>query len=220
MINLFPIQYLTGDVDGFTHQQQAESACALGLKWIQLRSKKMAYEELLQTAIDIRNITHKYGATFIVNDFSSIAHLSGADGVHLGKEDENLVACRKQYPKLLIGYSCNTIDDIIYAQQHKADYCGIGPYRFTHTRSKLNPILGIEGLTQIMKEYKKNNLNIPLVAIGGISTGDIQDIFSLGIRSVALSSFITQAIQHSNTIAIQQLLQETKIYSDEHFISQ
>lgn len=193
-MKFYPIQYLTVDMDGFTHQQQAKAACAAGFRWIQLRSKNMHQEEWLRTARDIREITHQYKATFIVNDNSEIAMASNADGVHLGKEDDDLRSCRKHYPNMLIGYSCNTISDIEYAQNNGADYCGIGPFRYTTTRTKLNPILGIDGLMQIMQQYNEKNLSIPLYAIGGITALDIVPIIGTGIHGVAVSSYITNAL--------------------------
>ncbi len=205
-MKFYPVQYLTADVEGFTHQQQAETACASGFRWIQFRSKIMSKDEMLQTARDIRSITDKYKAMFIVNDLSEIAFQVKADGVHLGKEDESLITCRQHYPDLMIGYSCNTVADIAFAQHHGADYCGIGPYRYTSTRAKLNPILGYDGLKQIMNEVKANRLSIPVFAIGGVTAQDIPMLQSLGVSGVALSSYITNALLHSDEQRISELI--------------
>ena len=78
-------------------------------------------------------------------------------------------------------------------QQPMVNYFGCGPFRFTHTKQKLSPILGIEGYKEIVKKKLEHNIEIPIVAIGGIANADIPHILETGIDGIALSSSILRA---------------------------
>ncbi len=210
---MFPVQFLTTDLPTYTHVQQVKDACEQGLKWIQYRTKNTPLEQWIDTAKEIRAITKAYNAVFIVNDNPEVAEKSDADGLHIGKEDAAISLCRKRFSNKILGYSCNHIDDVIYAQQEGASYAGIGPYRFTTTRQKLNPILGAELLKKIIVDYKQNHLKIPLVAIGGIELNDIESLCKIGIQHVALSSFIVKALLTHQYESITQVLDTFKKYN-------
>ena len=74
-----------------------------------------------------------------------------------------------------------------------ADYIGCGPFRFTTTKEKLSPILGLEGYREIIQKMKAENINIPIVAIGGITKEDIPEIMKTGVNGIALSGSILNA---------------------------
>ena len=73
----------------------------------------------------------------------------------------------------------------------KCDYIGLGPFRFTTTKEKLSPILGIEGYQEILKELKNRNIDIPIYAIGGIEIEDVEKLEQAGVYGVAVSGLIT-----------------------------
>ena len=76
-------------------------------------------------------------------------------------------------PDIIIGGTANTIDDVIRLHKQGADYIGCGPFRFTTTKKNLSPILGLDGYKSIVLKMKESGINLPIVAIGGITVEDI-----------------------------------------------
>ncbi len=73
------------------------------------------------------------------------------------------------------------------------NYFGCGPFRFTSTKKNLAPILGLDGYREIMKKMKENNIDIPLVAIGGITKDDVPELMKTGIDGIAISGSVLRA---------------------------
>lgn len=185
------LQYIT------TNASMAEKACVGGIDWVQLRLKNISYDDYRTAALEVQAVCKKYNATFIVNDNVALALDINADGVHVGKEDpllqtdiDTLLA-----RKMIIGCTVNTIDDIMHFEGKPVSYLGHGPFRFTATKQKLNPILGIEGYQRIFNELKdKNKLDIaPIIGIGGITEQDIPGLMSTGLHGIAVSGAISNA---------------------------
>ena len=117
-----------------------------------------------------------------------------ADGVHLGKNDMPIAEARKILGKdFLIGGTANTFDDVQAHYEAGADYIGCGPFRFTTTKEKLSPILGLEGYRSIVQQMKAEGIHLPIVAIGGITLEDIPAIMQTGVTGIALSGTILRA---------------------------
>ena len=74
-----------------------------------------------------------------------------------------------------------------------ADYIGCGPFRFTTTKKKLSPILGLDGYSRIIEQMNTYGINIPIIAIGGILLQDVSDIMQTGVSGVAVSGAILNA---------------------------
>ena len=182
------LHYITQDVDGFSHSQLAEFACKGGANWIQLRVKNKSYEELLRIAQETKIVCLKYGSKLIINDNVRIAKEIFANGVHLGKEDMNPKEARKILGNnFIIGGSTNNMEDVRRQMSDGCDYIGVGPYRFTSTKEKLNPVLGLEGIKKITEQFGNK---IPMIAIGGIKIEDVRSLMQTGIHGVAVSSAI------------------------------
>ena len=157
---------------------------------------KGASETLFEeTALAIQKMCRAHGATFIVDDNVLLAKKIGADGVHLGKSDMPISEARKILGEdIIIGGTVNSFEDIATTLQTTApDYFGCGPYRYTTTKQNLAPILGIEGYSEIVRKMRMHHINIPIVAIGGITKSDIPAILSCGADGIALSSGILSA---------------------------
>lgn len=96
-------------------------------------------------------------------------------------------------PDKIIGATANSFDDIRMAVAAGADYIGLGPFRFTTTKAKLSPVLGLEGYADIMQKCRLEGINIPIIAIGGILADDMAQIMATGVSGVAISGAILNA---------------------------
>lgn len=165
-----------------------------GCKWVQLRMKDAPEEEVLACAKEALPLCRQHGAKFILDDHVELVETAGADGVHLGKNDMPVDEARKILgPDKIIGGTANTIDDIIRLHRQGADYIGCGPFRFTTTKKKLSPVLGLEGYRDIVLKMRENGIDLPIVAIGGITVDDIPAIMGTGVTGIALSGAILNA---------------------------
>ena len=96
-------------------------------------------------------------------------------------------------PQKIIGATANTFGDIERAAAQGADYIGLGPFRFTRTKEKLSPILGIEGYREILARCAERGIRLPVVAIGGITAADVDALMATGIAGIALSGALLNA---------------------------
>lgn len=164
-------------------------ALAGGVTCVQLREKNLETREFLEEARALRAATRELSVPLIINDRAEIALAVGADGVHLGQRDLPLPAARKLGPPgWLIGVSAESVEDAIRAEREGADYVGVSPVFATPTKTDHAPPLGLEGLRAIRAAVK-----IPLVAIGGIQTGNARDVIRAGADGLAVVSAILAA---------------------------
>ncbi len=187
------LQFITHKNEKYGYIESAKLALEGGCRWIQLRMKNVPDEEFLIAANEVKQLCRQYNATFILNDRAHLCREIGADGVHLGKSDIHPAEARKLLGyKYIIGATANTFDDIQNHAEAKVDYIGLGPFRFTTTKEKLSPMLGLEGYRHIMEQCLKHGIDIPVVAIGGIRQDDIADILQTGVSGIAFSSLILE----------------------------
>jgi len=190
----FPkLHYVSQEKEGLTHLQAIKNACEGGCKWVQLRMKNASSQEFLDTAIEAKKICDKYQAKLTINDNVQVALESGADGLHLGKEDMLPSEARKVVGDIIIGGTATSWEDILHLAKEQVDYIGLGPFRYTSTKDKLSPILGLEGYAELMHKMKAEAIDIPVLAIGGIELQDISSILETGIWGIAVSGLITNA---------------------------
>lgn len=202
------LHFISQETPGQTHLQCIEKACAAGVKWVQLRVKDRSIKEIIAIALQAKDTCDSWGAKLIINDHPLVAKEVDAFGLHLGKEDISVNQAREIVgDKMIIGGTANTIEDIITHTNHGANYIGCGPFRFTKTKVKLSPILGLDGYRRIISEARKLKLGIPIIAIGGIATEDIVSILETGVYGIAVSSLIAFAEDpHQQVTTITQLL--------------
>lgn len=216
MNSISPLQFITGDA------RLAEKALQCGVDWIQLRLKNIREEIFREKALEVRELCRYNHAKLIINDNVPLAFDIGADGVHLGKEDVSPEKARKFLGSdAVIGCTANTYEDIIRLSQYKVDYIGLGPFRFTTTKSELSPILGIEGYKTIFKSLQTHQDVFPspyfyspvppIIAIGGITPSDVKDLLETGVFGVAVSGSIANAESMEKTINKFRILLTTSI---------
>jgi thiamine-phosphate pyrophosphorylase len=188
------IQFISHFTEQHTYLDSIRLALEGGIKWVQLRMKDATEDEFISVGTEVRKLCDQYGATFIIDDHVELVHKLKADGVHLGKNDMPIAEARNILGKdIIIGGTANTFEDIAAHYQATANYIGCGPFRFTTTKKGLSPTLGLEGYRNIMTKVKEAGINIPVVAIGGITAEDIPDIMQTGISGIALSGAILRA---------------------------
>ncbi|MCZ4696222.1 thiamine phosphate synthase [Ancylomarina euxinus] len=198
--NISSFQFITNDFSELDELEQIRQVCEAGANWIQLRLKNRSTEDIIQLGKHAAEICQHYQATFILNDHAHLVKEIGADGVHLGKADMSPIEARELLGvNYIIGGTANNMDDV--HQLHKAgvDYIGLGPFRFTHTKKNLAPVLGLEGYKEILQACQNGNINTPIVAIGGIEVEDTTKLMEIGLNGIALSSSVTSAKNISNT---------------------
>ena len=188
------VQFIMHYTDRYTYLDSVHIALEGGCRWIQLRMKEASTEEIIPIAKEAMAMCHMYGATFIIDDHVELVKLLGADGVHLGKNDMPISKARRILGKnFIIGGTANTFEDVRMHAEAGADYIGCGPFRFTTTKKNLSPVLGLEGYTDIVSKMKAEGINLPIVAIGGITKEDIPSLMKTGINGIALSGSILRA---------------------------
>ncbi|MDR1698593.1 MAG: thiamine phosphate synthase [Prevotellaceae bacterium] len=190
----FSFQFITHTNEKYNYLQSAELALAGGCRWVQLRMKDAPLHEVEKTALKLREMCREAGATFIIDDHVALAKKVGADGVHIGKTDMPPEEARAILGKdFIIGGTANTFEDIKRLAAAGVDYVGLGPFRFTQTKKNLSSVLGLEGYEKIIKQCRAANINLPVVAIGGITTADIRAIMNTGVCGIAVSGSILGA---------------------------
>lgn len=159
-----------------------------GAKIIQLRSKDVSEDIILEDAIRLQNICTKYNATFILNDYFDIAVQLQCDGLHIGKSDHHRIEeIRKNFGGIL-GVSCyGDVDLALQMQEIGADYVAFGSFFASPTKPN-SAVVPLE----IIKEAK-SRLSIPVCAIGGISTNNMHELIDSGVDMLAVISDLWQS---------------------------
>ena len=201
---------------GRSNEEVVEEAIAGGADAIQLRDKGYTARQLLQEALKLRDITRRTEIPFIINDRVDIALAVDADGVHLGQDDLPLAWARKLLgDDKIIGISTHSLEEAMQAENDGADYIGIGSVFPTTTKPDARVVgcgqdaraPGLELIAEI-----KRNVNIPVVAIGGIKQENVAQVGESGADCIAVVSAVVSAI---NVREAARSLRETFLASRE-----
>lgn len=185
--NFAKLHVLTLDDSPWSHLEQVEQLLRAGADWVQLRMKSGSLAEKTETALEARRLTREAGATLIINDFVELAHAVRADGVHLGGRDMEIAEARRYLgASAIIGGTANDAQMLQQCVQEGVDYIGLGPYRFTQTKKRLAPVMGAEGIAELVPLAGE----VPVVAIGGILPEDVALLMQTGVSGVAVSGAI------------------------------
>jgi thiamine-phosphate pyrophosphorylase len=168
-----------------------------GVRAVQLREKDLPIRELLALARELRAMTREFGAQLFINDRVDVAVAVGADGVHLGQQSMPASAARKVLGDgMLIGVSTHSLDEARAAQAEGADFITFGPIFDTPSKAQYGSPVGAITIRDL-----KNEISIPVFAIGGIKSGNMLQVMSAGSDGVAMISAILAADDIRKTAA-------------------
>ena len=170
---------------GQTLCEQVEQALKGGVTFLQLREKELDDQEFFEEAQVIQKLCKKHRVPFLINDNVALAAKIGADGVHVGQSDMAAGEARaKLGPDRIIGVSARTVEEALEAQRQGADYLGVGAV--FHTGSKAD---AAEVDHQVLRDICRA-VDIPVIAIGGITRDNVAQLKHSGICGIAVISAI------------------------------
>lgn len=181
----------------------AEAFLAGGGRWIQLRMKEASPGQIVARGREMAALCSRYGALLLLNDHPELVAAAGARGVHLGKSDMPPAQARTMLGEsAIIGCTANTLEDILALSTQPADYIGLGPFRYTTTKKNLSPLLGEAGYRLILSAMRRQGLCIPVAAIGGVGSEDVETVMRTGVNGLAISGSIARSADPRTTTRI------------------
>lgn len=171
-----------------------DAALRGGVAWLQYRDKSKDAARRLQDAKALRALTEEFGVGLIINDDVDLALAVGADGVHLGRDDGDLLAARRRFPAGVLGASCYaSLPTAQSAEQAGASYVAFGAVFGSSTKPDARPC------ALDLLPLARQRLQVPMVAIGGIAPGNVEQVLATGVDSIAVSAGIFAAadIEHA-----------------------
>ena len=183
----YPLYLVTDEkaCKGKDFYESVEASIRGGAKIVQLREKNMDTRDFFKRALKLKEICHKHGVDFVINDRLDIAMAVDADGVHLGQSDMPIEKAKEILGhKKIIGISAKNMEEALEAQKYGADYIGVGAIFATDTK-KDSGLIDLETLKDMT-----NQINIPVLAIGGIGLGKLGYLKDTGIDGICVISDI------------------------------
>ncbi|MFC3388589.1 thiamine phosphate synthase [Salinicoccus sesuvii] len=176
-----------------------ESTLMHGVTMFQLREKgadALKGEALIDFATEIGSLCRKYNVPFIVNDDTVLAETVGADGIHLGQDDQQIASLSSYFDDKIIGLSVRDQIELEQSDVSNVDYIGTGPVFPTNSKDDAGSTIGVEGL----KEMRSRIGELPMVAIGGINSENFSLCLENGADGVSLISAIAEAKDVGRTV--------------------
>ena len=167
---------------------KTENILKMDVSIVQYRDKKNHHNEKLELALQLNELCQEYETPFIINDDISLAKQTNASGVHLGKDDVSIEAAREYLSNKIIGASCyNDFNKALQAKKAGADYIAFGSFYSSITKPK-----AVQAHTDLLTQAQEK-LNLPIVAIGGITPDNGKELVQSGADYLAIISGIYQA---------------------------
>jgi thiamine-phosphate pyrophosphorylase len=155
-----------------------------GVSCVQLREKNLGTREFLAQALLLKKLLAPLRVPLVINDRIDIALACGAEGVHLGQSDLPVAEARKLLPpEVFIGWSVETMGEVLQSAALPVDYLGVSPIFATPTKTDTGRAWGLDGLARVRAATR-----LPLVAIGGIHAGNACQLLRAGADGLALVS--------------------------------
>jgi thiamine-phosphate pyrophosphorylase len=170
-------------LSGLTHAEQVSQLSKGGATIVQLREKTLSPVDFYREAAEALRVARESAVKIMINDRVDIALALGADGVHLGQDDMPPQAARELLgPNVIIGLSTHNLGQVQLSTKMPIDYIAIGPIFSTATKGLSEPAVGLVSLTKVRQMIGE----IPLVAIGGITSENSEDVLSAGADVIAV----------------------------------
>ena len=188
--------------------EQVEQALKGGVTCVQLREKELDAQHFLEEAREIGALCRRYGVPFFVNDNVEIAIKCKAEGIHVGQEDMAAAKVRQRVgDDMMIGVSAHSVEEALEAVKNGADCLGVGAMFSTATKTDVE-VMTTETLRDIC-----NAVDIPVVAIGGISKENMSQLSGTGVDGVALVSAIFAAEDIESECRLLRQLSEEMVHA-------
>jgi thiamine-phosphate pyrophosphorylase len=188
------LQFISHDLNTLSHIQQAQIACAAGAKWFQYRCLIKTDEELLSDIQQIAEICDDWGATLIVTDHVHLNGKADIQGFHIEDMDADFKSLRETVGEAItLGGSSNTLAGLIRLANEGVDYAGFGPFSITTTKPNNAPLLGLEGYRAAMLALREQHIDLPVMAVGGVTLEDVDQLMETGVFGIAASAAINQS---------------------------
>jgi thiamine-phosphate pyrophosphorylase len=172
-------------LNGKTLYSQVEEALEGGATFIQLREKDLDEKNFREEALELKELCRKFGVPFVLNDNVALAKEIGADGVHVGQSDmETGKVLETLGSDKIIGVSASTVEEAVLAEKRGASYLGVGAVFATGTKEDASTVTK-EELREIC-----DAVQIPVVAIGGITSENLKELRGTGIAGISVISAI------------------------------
>lgn len=190
----FGLQFITDSDTVAGTVGQARLALAGGCRWVQVRIKGAPVADVRAALLQLVDDCRAWRATLIVDDHVELACMQGVDGVHLGQTDMPVADARRILPgDKIIGLTVNNMEHAERALGQDIDYIGMGPWRFTSTKQNLAPVLGADGIRQVIDYLGAHCCECPVVLIGGLTPADAAAVFDAGGAGMAVGGAIAHA---------------------------
>ena len=187
--NALRFYFITDDgAPGLSAYRQVEIALEAGATLVQYRNKGFTPAHFHEVNA-VGTLCKCNGVPFVVNDNILLAKAVGADGVHVGQDDEDPAVARSVLGEhAVVGVSVSTPDELSRTDLSGCDYIGTGPVFSTSTKPDAKAVIGLPGLEAIV-----GRAPLPVVAIGGIDAGNAGACFAHGAAGVSVISCISRA---------------------------
>lgn len=188
------LQFITHDLNNLSHVEQARIVCQAGGKWVQYRCLTKDDEALLDDINQIAEICDDWGATLIVTDHVHLNGKADIQGFHLEDMNANFLQLRAELGEAVtIGGSSNTVEGLLRLAKEGVDYAGFGPFAHTDTKPNNMPLLGVGGYEKAMLKLKEAEIELPVMAVGGVTLDDVDALMQTGVFGIAVSAAINRA---------------------------
>lgn len=201
---MLQVYFICGTQDirqGTTLKNVLTEALEAGITLFQFREKgdrALTGNDKEQLAIELKHLCHQFDVPFIVNDDVDLALRINADGIHVGQDDDTIATFIEQFDDKIIGLSISDEQEYQHSDLSDVDYIGVGPMYDTPSKKDAHPPVGPVMITKL----KSYNQYVPIVAIGGITVSNTQEIVKAGADGISVISAISKSDNITETVQV------------------